>query len=122
MRVTDTLNENLRNPQSISLDCGEIREACECRAHRRSTQFAEVIDTAEIHGEVRSDRNVIHITTKLEAVAAFNHREVVTDLMTLFHAVDERKRLAAKESETGNVDGHVAATRPAREVVQQPAA
>src|SRR5947209_10553950 len=119
MRVTDALNKDLRNAQSVCLHRGEVREGGKGRTDLGAAQLAKVIDATEVYGEVRRYRQMIHIAAKFEAVAAFDERKVVAYLVALLYTIHKRERLAAKEGKTRNVDGHITATRTAREVIQE---
>src|SRR6185312_5457258 len=64
-------------------------------------------------------RDEVTVHAKLDVVRALRPGKVVGKLVALLGAVDERKRLTAKEREARNVDRHVAASRGPREVVEQ---
>src|SRR6185437_3739143 len=85
-------------------------------------QLRKVVNSTKVHREVCNHGKIVQIAAEFEAVAAFNDREVIATLATFLHSLDERERLAAKECESRNVNGYIAAARRGRKVVQQPAA
>src|SRR5437868_256421 len=126
MRIAHTLHETLRNAESVCLHGREVGNTGPQEGRGESELYgrkrAEVVQSAEVYGEVGSERNMIHVTTKFHAVIAETPGEVVGHLMALLGAVHERERLTPNESESGNVDGHISSAGPAGEVVEQPPA
>src|SRR6476469_1291568 len=64
---------------------------------------------------------MVDIGAKLDVVTALDPGEVVSNLVTLFHALNEGEWFASEEREARDVYRYVTATRGTREVIQQPA-
>src|SRR5207302_353242 len=91
------------------------------KSKSRGTQLAEVVQPAEVDGEIRIQRQMIEIGAEFDVMRALHPGEVVRPLVALLYAVHKRERLAPEESHTGNIYCHIAAAGSAREVVSQAA-
>src|SRR5262249_49181558 len=126
MRVADALDEDLWYAQAISLNRRKTWHGLSAKRagqiKRARLEFAEVIDSPEIHGEIGLQRDVIDVRSELHAVAAELPRNVICVLIALLGATHVAEWFAAEESETRNVDGDASAFRVRRKVVEQAAA
>src|SRR6185312_13576114 len=80
-----------------------------------------VVDSAEVHGEISRDRQMVVVSAELDIVVTLYPGEVITELMPLLHPVHKRERLTPKKGKAGNVYRHISAARSARKVVEQSA-
>jgi hypothetical protein len=115
--IAESLDEVAGQAQAVRLHRVEVGEGhigdVGGEAQAGGADAGEVVHTSEVHREGGVERQVVDVGAELEAVVAFDQREIVAHLVPLLHAVDKRKRLAPKERDAGNVDGHIAASRPA---------
>src|SRR6185437_205369 len=82
MRISHTLHETLRDAQTVGLHrrkAGDIAQSGNAagEAQLRRRQRAKVVKTAEVHGEVCGERQMIHITAELHTVIAHAPGEVI---------------------------------------------
>src|SRR5207302_9925503 len=106
VRVADALHEHLRNPQPVGLyrrEAGEGRQAGNGgKSKSRGTQLAEVVQPAEVDGEIRIQRQLIETGAECDAMRALHPGGVVRPLVALLYAIHKRERLAPEESHPGN--------------------
>ena len=79
----------------------------------------EVVEPAEIHGEIGIQRQVIPIYSELDIVRALRPGEIVGDLIALLGAFHVGERLAAEKRKPGNIHSDIAASRVAGKAIEQ---
>ena len=125
MRISNSLDENLRDTQTVGLHRIKVRYRltveCGRQAERSGRQFSEVINAAKVDGEVRLYRDVIDVGAEFNGVLRDVPLEIVGELIPLLGTPDKTERFPAEKSESRNVDSNVSSCRVGRKVVKQSA-
>ncbi len=84
---------------------------------RKGADRAEIVYSAVVHREYRSQRQIIEVHAEFRVVAPQGPGKIIGELIALFHALNVGVRLAAEVSEARNVDGRIRPARNLRVVV-----
>src|SRR5437879_4133555 len=100
-RTTEPLDEISRKPRAISLHGREAGERNR-KAKRRQTDAAEIVHAPIVNCERGADGQVVKVCAEFGVAATEAPREVVSELVSIFGALDIRVRLASKICEARN--------------------